>query len=144
MRPVIKGWFIGCAVLLVLAVIAVLAGIRYVRQNKGRLQAQAAEVRAQGREFGRSANESACVAKAMSDYRNDSAIFGEVRVRIWLSGCLESTPRDSGFCASVPPTAEIMRTVKWRLSECSRIGLDADKGCTRILTEVQEHCEKAL
>jgi len=141
MRPVIKGLLVGCAALLVLAGIVVFVAVRFVQANKGKLQAQAAQVRAQGQEFGRSATESACVAETMSTYRNDSSILGEARARIWLSACLETSRRGSTFCAGVPSNDEIMRTVTWRLTECSRIGLDGDKGCTRILAEVQKHCE---
>lgn len=111
--------------------------------EQGRVQAQAAQVRAQGQEFGRSATDAECVAETMRTYRKDSSILSQVHARIWLSGCLESSRRDSGFCASVPPEKEIMRSVTWRLAECSRAGLDGDRGCTRVLAEVQKHCDKS-
>ncbi len=141
MKPLAKGLLTGCIVLLVVAAIAVFAGVRWLNANKGRLRAQADQARAEGREFGHSATASACVAKAIETYRGDMSFIGEARARVWLNGCLGSSTPESAFCAQVPPKDEIMRTVTWRLGECSRLGLDADKGCTRILQEVQAYCE---
>lgn len=141
MKPLAKGLLTGCIVLLVLAAIAVFAGMRWLNANKGRLRAQADQARAEGREFGRSATATACVAKAIETYRGDMSFIGEARARVWLNGCLGTSTPEGAFCAQVPPKDEIMRTVTWRLGECSRLGLDGDKGCTRILQEVQVYCE---
>jgi hypothetical protein len=141
MKPLAKGLLTGCIVMLVVAAIAAFAGMRWLNANKGRLRAQADQARAEGREHGRSATASACVAKAMETYRGDMSFIGEARARVWLTGCLETSTPEDAFCAQVPPKDEIMRTVTWRLGECSRLGLDADKGCTRILQGVQSYCE---
>ncbi|MGZ5442954.1 MAG: hypothetical protein ACXW5U_12950 [Thermoanaerobaculia bacterium] len=141
MKPLVKGLLIGCLVLVVIASIALIAAVRWLGANKDRLRAQADEVRTEGRVFGRSATTSACVAKTFDTYRSDTSFVTEARARVWLIGCLETSTPEPAFCAQVPPTAEIMRTVNWRLGECSRLGLDGDKGCTRILTEVQKFCE---
>lgn len=141
MKPLAKGLLTGCIVLFVIAAIAVLAGVRWVRANKERLRAEADLVRAEGRDFGRSATAPACVVKALETYRGDVSIIGEARARVWLTGCLESTTPETAFCSRVPPTSEIVRTVTWRLAECTRLGLDGDKGCTRVLQEVQRYCE---
>jgi len=142
MKPLAKGLLAGCIVLIVLAGIAILLGVRWVNANKDQLRAKAERVRAEGQEFGGTATTSACVAKAMEVYRSDASILGEARARIWLGGCFASSTPEEGFCTGIPPKGEIMRTVRWRLSECSRLGLDADKGCTRILEEVQRYCER--
>ena len=140
MKPVVKGLLIGCGVLFVAAVIAIIVAVQWFRANKDKIREQADQQRAEGREFGRTAATPACVAKAMELYRADSSLLREVRIRVWLGGCFESAAPDPALCTGVPPTSEIMRTVQWRLSECSRLGLDGDKGCTRILQEVQRHC----
>jgi hypothetical protein len=141
MKPVVKGLLAGCVVLLVIAGIAAIVVVRWIRANKDRLRAQAAEVQAEGQAYGKSVSAPDCLAKAMERYRAETVLVGEVRVRIWLKGCLENSAPDAAFCDPVPPDSEILRTVTWRLSECSRLGLDGDKGCTRILQEVQRYCE---
>jgi hypothetical protein len=141
MKPLVKGLLAGCVVLIVIAGIAVIAAVRWVRANKDGLRAQADAVRAEGRESGRSVDAPACVARAMERYRGDTSLIGEARARIWLTGCLESSRPDAAFCTQVPRDSEILRTVTWRLNECSRLGFEGDKGCTRVLQEVQRACE---
>ena len=75
-------------------------------------------------------------------YRGDSSLLREVRARVWLTGCFDTATPESELCTGVPRTSEIMRTVTWRVAECSRRGLDGDRGCTRVLEEVQRYCEK--
>ena len=141
MKPVAKALLTGCVVLVVLGIVAVLAGVWWLRQNKDRLLEQGKAVRAEGEAFGRSATASACVDKALETYRGGSGLMRELHARIWLGGCFETATPESALCTGVPPKSEIMRTVAWRLGECSRRGLDGDKGCTRILEELQQYCE---
>jgi hypothetical protein len=142
MKTWVKVLLGGCLLLLVLGFVAVFVAVRWFQSNKDDLQAKAAAVRAEGQAFGRSATASACVAKAIENYRGDASLWREVRARVWLPGCLETATPESELCAGVPPRSEIMRTVTWRMTECSRRGLDGDRGCTRILDELQKHCEK--
>ena len=141
MKPVVKGLLIGCGVLILAAGVGVILLVRFWNANKDKIRAQADAARTEAREFGRNATDSQCVAKALERYRNDRSIIGEAKARVWLAGCLETSQKESGFCDNVPSKDEIMRTVTWRLGECSRLGFDGDKGCTRILTEVQDYCE---
>lgn len=143
MKPVVKGLLVGCGIVLFLGVAGVIASVYFWKKNEGKIRAQADAARAEAREFGRTATDSQCVAAAMDRYRADTSFIGEAKSRVWLTGCLETSRAESAFCTGVPPTSEIMKTVTWRLGECSRLGLDGDKGCTRILTEVQDYCEGA-
>jgi hypothetical protein len=143
MKPVAKIFLIGCGVMFVLAVVAVALAARWFSANKDRLRVEADQVRAEGRTFGRASTSPGCVAAALDRYRNDRSLVGQIRTRVWLTGCLEGAPFDSAFCAGVPPREEIMRTVTWRLDQCSRHGLEGDADCAKLLTAVQEHCERA-
>jgi len=66
--------------------------------------------------------------------------MGGVRVRMWLSGCLEASQPSEGFCNGVPPEREFMRTVTWRVEQCRARGLTGDSTCPNILAEVQQYC----
>lgn len=142
MKPWVKVLLGGCLVLMAGAFIAVFVAVRWFQSNKDELMAKAQAVRAEGREFGRTATASVCVAKAIEMYRGDSSLLREVRARVWLTGCFDTATPESELCTGVPRTSEIMRTVTWRVAECSRRGLDGDRGCTRVLEEVQRYCEK--
>lgn len=143
MKPVAKALLAGCVVLILLGIVAAGAGVWWIRQNKDRLVEKGKATRAEGQAFGRSATASACVDKALETYRGDSsALLREVQARVWLGGCLDTATPESGICTGVPPESEILRSVTWRLAECSRRGLEGDKGCTRILDELQQYCEK--
>ena len=140
MRPVVKWLLGGCVVLLVICGVAVIFAVRWWSANKEQIRVKAEGTRNDGREFGRTSGDAGCVAKALDDYRTSLSILSEPRARIWLTGCFETSQPETAFCSEVPPTSEIGRTVAWRLSECSRHGLAADKSCTRILSEVQTYC----
>lgn len=142
MKTWVKVLLGGCLLLMAVAFVAVFLGVRWFQSNKDDLMAKAQAMRAEGQAFGRSATASACVAKAIENYRGDTSLMREVRTRVWLTGCLETATPESELCTGVPPTSEIMRTVRWRMSECSRLGLDGDRGCTRVLEEVQRYCRK--
>lgn len=142
MKPVYKVLLGGCIVMIVVIIGVAIFAVRMFQTNKGKLRAKADEVRTEAMQFGRTATEEQCVAEAFNRYRSDQSLMSEVRARLWLAGCLETSRRDPAFCEAVPPTGEILRTVTWRLAECSRRGFEADKGCTRMLTEIQNHCHR--
>jgi hypothetical protein len=128
MKPLAKGLLAGCVVLIVLAGIGVLLGVRWVNANKGRLRAQAEQVRTEGQQFGRTATTSACVAKAMENYRTDTSLLGEARSRIWLGACLDSSTPEDAFCAGIPPGRDHAYRTR-RLSDAHHRPR-RDKGCT--------------
>lgn len=142
MKPVVKVLLGGCAVLLVLGVVAVVFLVRYVGANKDRWMGEAKQVRAEAETFGRTTTQSGCVTAALDRYRKDQTLVGQIRTRVWLGGCLEGASVDPAFCRDVPQRTEISRTVTWRLAECSRRGFDNDSNCANLLTAVQEHCER--
>jgi hypothetical protein len=141
MKPLTKGLLTGCAVRVVPAALAVVVGVRWLNVNGDRLNARVEQARAEGREFGRSATASASVAKGIEVYRGDTSFFGETSARRWLASCLENSTPESALCAQVPPKEEVRRTLTWRLAECSRLGMEGDHGCRRILEEVQTYCK---
>ena len=142
MKPVVKGLVIGCVVLVFLAIVAIAAGVWYVRENKDRFMAAGQKVRAEGQEHGKTSTEDGCVTAALARYEDDRSLTGQITARVWLTGCLETAPRDPAFCASVPPKNELTRTITWRLRECKRLGFEDDSACPNILNAVQDHCAR--
>src|ERR1041384_4782493 len=144
MQPVLKGFLIGCSILLVLGIAAIGTGIWYVNKNKDRYIAAAKDVETQAEQFGRTATPPECVTEALRQYRANSSFKGQLRTRIWLGGWLDSTAPDAAFCTNVPAKSEFARTVTWRMSECTRLGFQGDSACGNLLIAVQDHCEKQM
>ena len=106
----LKGVLIGCGAVLVLAAIGVFLVARYASKNQDRWIARSTEIRDAGLALGKSKRESDCVAESLDQYRGDRSIMSAIRVRIWLSGCLESSAVEHDFCTNVPPETEIARS----------------------------------
>ena len=61
---------------------------------------------------------------------------------LFLRSCLDVTAEPANFCDGVPPTSEIMKTVRWRLAQCEAAGNAGDQTCNRLLQAIQDRCEK--
>ena len=136
----VKGVLIGCAALLLLAAAGVFVAVRYVSKNTDQWVAKGTEIRDAGLTFGKSKRESDCVAESLNRYRGDRSIMGAIRVRIWLSGCLESSAVEPDFCTNVPPETEIMQSATWRAAVCAQNGMQGDSTCPNLVAEVQTYC----
>jgi len=140
MKPVVKGVLIGCSVLVVLGVAAIVAIGWFVKTRSGDLVAKGKVIHSEGATFGRGTSESQCVATAMDRYRNDRGVVGGIKQRVWLSGCLETSTVETNFCDGVPAQDAIAGTVAWRVARCSDLGFAGDSTCPNILAEVQTYC----
>lgn len=141
MKPVVKGFVIGCSILLIIGVAAVVAIIWFMRSKSEDWVAKGNEVRAAAAQFGKNVPEPRCVEEAMSRYRLKTGIVGGIEQRVWLGGCLEASAFDSGFCEGVPPDSEIVRSATWRAARCANLGFSGDSTCPNILAEVQTYCQ---
>jgi len=141
MKPIVKGFVIGCSILFVAAVAAVVGVVWFLNSKKDVWVAKGMDVRTQAAKFGQNVSEPKCVEEAMSRYRATPGIMGALEQRIWLGGCLEASVFESGFCQDVPPKSEVMRSATWNVSRCADLGFKGDSNCPNIITEVQTYCE---
>ena len=139
MQPVAKGILIGCAVIVVLGVIAIACGVWWVNANKDRLLAQGKTAETEGSTFGKDVAEPRCVDEALSRYMKDSGLTGTIRSSIWLDGCLKTSAFTDGFCDGVPADDEIAKSALWRNAECSKRGFTGSQ-CGNMLAPVQKYC----
>ncbi len=134
---------IGCVVLLVIFVLVAVVGLLYVGRHKDEWLAAGKKADEEGRAYAAGKTVNDCVDESLRHLRACSGIGCEVRVQVFLSGCLKVAAPSPELCAAIPPRGEIMETAKWSLAECARRGLPNSQPCSRLFQEVQRHCAEA-
>jgi len=135
----VKGFLIGCSVLLVLGIAAI-----FVLVSKGtELVTKGRQMREQGAAFGRYVSESECLAEAVTRYRKTTGIVNGMTQAIWLGGCLEPSTKETDFCVGVPPMNDREQSISWRLSRCAAEGFNGDSACANIFEAVEGYCTSA-
>jgi hypothetical protein len=135
-------------ILLIVAIVAVLgiaavvgAGAYWWMKNKDSLLARAKEVMAEGKDFGRQTDNQGCVDEALSRYKKEPGFGSAMSNNFFLRSCLEASRPTPGFCDSIPPPTEFMKTAEWQLDQCRRVNLSEDKYCRQLFQPVQQFCE---
>jgi hypothetical protein len=62
-----------------------------------------------------------------------------VKTTLYMSSCLETSKATPGFCESVPPPSEIVRTAEWTARECQKAEL-TDSYCPSLVRRLQKFC----
>lgn len=137
----LKALLIVAAVILVLVVGAIAAGVYWWSQNKDAIMAGTKAAMEEGREFGRTSDNQGCVDETISRYRKDRGFTAAISSGLFESACLETSRPTPGFCDDVPKSTEFMRSGEWRAEQCSKVDLGGDKYCQQLFAPVQQHCE---
>lgn len=130
-RGCLKYGLIGCGVLLLLFVVAIVAGGLWFRGN----QNEFAESTRQGVRFGLVRDEEACVQEAQRRAAEATDIAGQVGVGQFMRGCLEYSQPTQGFCDNVPPPTSIGKTAAWQSQRCGD-----NVHCRTVIQVVQTYC----
>lgn len=127
----LKFVLIGCGGLLVLAIVAVVAGGVWFNRNKDVLAGGAQE----GARFGLVRDEAACFQEAQRRAAEATTMAQTVGVGPFLRGCLEYGKPTAGFCDDVPPPTSIGRTAAWQSHRCGD-----NAYCKTTIQVVQTYC----
>jgi hypothetical protein len=136
----VKVLLILAAGFVVFLVVAVGAGAMWWKANKVRLMEGGSKAMAEGKAFGTSRQDASCVDEAFRRLDSGSGFTDEIHNRLFLSACLKEAQPTPGFCEGVPAMGEIMSSVKWSLTTCTRRGKANDQPCSRLVQEIQKHC----
>ena len=132
---------IAIAIGLFLLVITVIGlGAYWWSQHKRELLDAGRRQIEQGQEAGRKTDEQGCLDEAVVRYKANRGFTGSISPRLFLKACLDESRPTPGFCDRVPKQSDIMGSVRWRMAESKRLGLDDDYG-RQLLTQVQQYCE---
>jgi hypothetical protein len=94
---------------------------------------------ADGRKSGESLEESGCVIHAVERHKADGSMGSVIRNSVWLSGCLDTSKPQQGFCDGVPSEDNPFAVGVWAAGACVHYGL-ADPYCHTLFQEVSKYC----
>lgn len=140
------GWLkvllIVAAVIVLLVLGCIGAGIYYVSRNKDAWIAKGKAVASEGRDFGRSSDNQGCVDESISRYKKEPGFGSAISNSIFMQSCLDSSRPTPNFCNDVPKATEFMKSAQWRVDQCRKIDLSSDSYCQQLFQPVQQFCEK--
>jgi hypothetical protein len=127
----LKFGLIGCGVLGVLFVAAVVVAGLWFKRNEGVLAGGAQE----GARFGLVRDENACFQEAQRRAAEATTVAATVGVGPFMRSCLEYSKPTQGFCGNVPPPTSIGRTAAWQSQRCGD-----NVYCKSVIQVVQTYC----
>jgi hypothetical protein len=139
MSKLAKGLIVTVGLLCIIIGGSVMAVKSWWGKNKDRIaEAGRAEIVA-GRDFGQNTDNAGCVASTFDRYRPSPGMMSVVKASVYMGSCLETSKVTPGFCETVPPPSEIMRTAEWTNRECQKAEL-TDRYCPSLVRRLQEFC----
>ena len=136
-----KIFLIILAVILVLVITAGVFGFLWVRNNAPALKEKADQAIAEGEAFGQGKQAAECVDESFLRLKARSGLVSELHTQMFMKSCLQVAEVPAEFCTGVPPSSEIMKTVRWSLEQCNGRGMPNSQPCTRLVRAYQEFCE---
>src|SRR6266705_5417726 len=119
------GWLkvllIVLAVVVVLAIGAIAAGIYYVSSHKDAWLAKGKAVMTEGREFGRSTDNQGCVDESVSRYKREPGLTSVLSSTLFMRACLDASRPTPGFCDGVPKQTDFIKRARWRDRKSTRL-----------------------
>jgi hypothetical protein len=131
---------VALIVLLVVGVVG--AGVYWWMKNKDALMARAKEVATEGRDFGRHTDNQGCVDESVSRYKKDPGMGSAISASLFIQTCLNASRPTPGFCTDVPKVTEFIKGAEWRVSQCRKVELSTDNYCQQLFQQVEEFCER--
>jgi hypothetical protein len=126
---------IGCGVLILLGIAAVVAGGIWWKRNRGDIEAEAVVAAREGARYGVSHDEAACFEEAKQRASGSMSVAGSFSVGTYMRSCLEFSRQTPAFCDDVPPQTALRRSVEWQSARCGD-----DTTCRSVSQVVQQYC----
>ncbi|MBW3572377.1 MAG: hypothetical protein KY467_14845 [Gemmatimonadetes bacterium] len=134
-RGCLRVGLIGCGVLLVLGIAAVVAIGVWWKRNRGDIEVEAAAAAREGARIGLASDEAACFEQAKQRAGGSVSMAGSFSVGAYTRSCLEFSRQTPGFCDGVPPQSALRRTLEWQSARCGD-----DVNCRSVGQVVQQYC----
>jgi hypothetical protein len=129
---------IGILTVIILAFV----GYRWVRRNRGQIQAQMRELTSQGTAYGSGKDVTACMDESVRFYEAHGKNFkARLTTQIWMESCVRASTVSAEFCAKAPRPTEFIKGAQWAVDECAKRGLGTDQGCRNFMLVAPRACE---
>jgi hypothetical protein len=126
---------VGCAVLLLLVILAVAGGGVWFTRHGDEIQAGGKAGARDGARFGRVRDEAACFDEGRRRTAGSTTIQSAFSVGVFVRACLEYSRATPNFCRGVPPITALRRSAAWQGQTCG-----SDTGCRNVAQVVQGYC----
>lgn len=131
----LKYGLIGCGALVVLVVLAGVAGYFWISRNQPALEESARAAVQEGARAGLATDEAGCLEAGASRGGGVASVAEGFSSGSFMRGCLEYSRETPGFCEDVPAPTAIRRTIEWQRERCA-----GDAACARVISVVQTYC----
>jgi len=128
--------------LLVLTVMAVVAGYFVVSRYGPGLVEAGQQTFNEGAEYGQRTDNEGCLNEAAARQARVEGFGDMIKNGIFMEVCLESSRPTPGFCDGIPRQTEFMKAITWQHQQCKRFGLKPEQHCTQLFQGVQRFCDK--
>lgn len=138
----LKALIIVAIIIIVLIAGVIGAGVFWWMRNKDALIARAKDVATEGKNFGSQSDNQACVDESITRYKREPGLGNGISTGIFMRTCLDASRPTPGFCDEVPKVTDFVKSARWRVQQCERIGLAQDSYCQQLFQQVQSFCEE--
>jgi hypothetical protein len=128
--------------LVLLVVMAAVAGFFVVRKYGPGLAEAGKQTFTEGAEYGQRTDNEGCLNEAAARQARVEGFGGMVRNGVFMQACLEASRPTPGFCDGVPRQLEFMKAVTWQQEQCKRYGLKPEQQCGQLFQGVQRFCDE--
>ena len=96
----------------------------------------------EGMEYGRRTDNEGCLNEAVARHARADGLGAQIKNNVFMRACLDASRPTPGFCDTVPPRTEFMKSIGWQSQQCRRYGLSAEQQCSQLFSSVQQFCEQ--
>ena len=138
-------WLRIILIIMLIGVLVVVAagmiGYRWWTNNKEQLLQQAKNAQGEGEAFGSGKPVAVCIDEGLRQVQECGGLPCEIKVRLFLDGCMRSAANTREYCGTVPPRTEFLKRAQWSIDECGRRNLSTDQRCNRVMQGVGGVCD---
>ena len=92
-----------------------------------------------GKTFGRTADNAACVKSALDRFATDTSTLGSLQATAYAQNCLPESKPTQGFCDGVPQSRDFSAAREWVKSKCATVTALDDR-CRIVMGTVPRFC----
>lgn len=94
-----------------------------------------------GRSFGQTADNTACIKTAVDRFGSDTTALGMMSGTSFVQACLPASKPTPGFCDGVPGPRDFSAAHEWAEKQCSQMAVKDARGCQAVLGGVPHFCD---
>jgi hypothetical protein len=143
MASFLKALLVVGVLILLVAIIAGVAGYYWYSKHGRQFIESARQAQAEGVQFGEETDDQGCLDEALARHKQAGGLARGIAQNLFLKGCLSASEQTDGFCEGIPRRTQVVASAGWQIKRCGEAGFN-DPFCRQIFGQVQEYCESDL